>query len=366
MEDEEVEKTRASSMEVQDPIAQKKHAAMLERLSNLHQSRLQQSTSRRSATDSSSPAFESVHSFLARFSDAKRSLEAELRRFHALAASSGDAKSQIRPDLEKASAAISDLERQVAENSYFLPPYEVRSSLKTIAELKESVESAYADILPRKKFSFRSKASSNKVPTVVVQGAEEIIVSDDANSKLIARGSPGLRDLQNAVLVKHFSGEVEGDFTLADLHSCEVYLKGRFGALFIHRLRNCRIFAGPVIGSVLIEEVNDCLFMLASHQIRIHQAKDSDFYLRVRTRPIIEDCSRVRFGPYRLCYDGIDEQLKECGLHEETGNWASVDDFRWLRAVQSPNWCVISEHEFVGVTDISGLEEKNEIHGLST
>lgn len=62
----------------------------------------------------------------------------------------------------------------------------------------------------------------------------------------------------------------------------------------------------------------------------------TDFYLQVRSGLIIEDSSAVRFAPYRLFYEGIDEEPGDSGRGEETGNWANVDDFKWLRAVQSP------------------------------
>ncbi|XP_010926301.2 tubulin-folding cofactor C [Elaeis guineensis] len=347
------------SSETLDPIAQMKHAAMLERLSNLHRSRLQQSASRRTDSAAASPAFESVHSFLDRFSDSKRSIEADLARCRALASDPASAPN-LKPELEKVSASIADLDRLVAENSYFLPSYEVRSSLKAISELKEALDSANSELMPRKKFSFKNKAS-RKDPCVLVQQIDEIKVLDAEKSNPGGvRDSPGFRNKENAVLVKHFrvSEEGEGNFSLSDLNSCEVYLKGRIRALFVHRLRNCRIFAGPVQGSILIEDVNDCLFMLSSHQIRIHQARATDFYLRVRSRPIIEDSNGVRFAPYRLFYKGIDEDLKDSGLGEETGNWANVDDFKWLRAVQSPNWCLMPEEERVGTTNSSDREEQ--------
>ena len=117
------------------------------------------------------------------------------------------------------------------------------------------------------------------------------------------------------------------------------------------------MYVGSVFGSVLIEEVEGCMFVLASHQIRIHHARESDFYLRARSRPIIEDCNGVRFAPYCLSYDGIERDLREANLEEETGNWANVDDFRWLRAVQSPNWSVLPENERVGGVTISNLDE---------
>ena len=132
---------------------------------------------------------------------------------------------------------------------------------------------------------------------------------------------------------------------------------GTVRALFVHRLRKCRVYTGPVTGSVLIEGVEDCVFVMASHQIRIHNAKSCDFYLRVRSRPIIEDSCGVRFAPYCLRYDGIEEELRESRLDEETENWGNVDDFLCLRAVQWPNWCVLPENERVGLVDISSSVE---------
>ncbi|KAK1264164.1 Tubulin-folding cofactor C [Acorus gramineus] len=337
-----------------DPTAHKKHLAMVERLSK-GASAVKPSLDSSSSAADAPPPFESTKSFLDRFSDSKRSIESDLLRLRSQISDPGTG-SDSKPDLEKVSAAISDLERLVAENSYFLPPYEVRSSLKAVSSLKESLESVNSEILPRKKFSFRNKSSKKERSDQLVIEKSNFTVQ---NPNFSVRDSPGFRDKEGVVLGKHFrrdSDEAEGDFTLADLESCEIHITGRFRALFVHRLKNCRVFVGPVLGSILIENVESCLFMLASHQIRIHEAKGTDFYLRVRSRPIIENCSGVRVAPYRLFYEGIERDLRDSGLEDETENWANVDDFRWLRAVQSPNWCVLPEEERVVVVDISASE----------
>ncbi|XP_020104272.1 tubulin-folding cofactor C [Ananas comosus] len=351
------------STQTLDPIAQRKHAAMLERISNHHQSRLHASAARRSAS-AASPSFDSVAAFLDRFSELRRSIESDLARCRGAApAAAADICSApaIKPELEKVSASISDLERLLAENSYFLPSYEVRSSLKAISDLKEALEVANSELLPRKKFSFRNKAPKKESATLVKEIDERKVPDEEKSNLAVVRDTPGFRNEKGAVLVKKFraSEEDEGDFTLANLESCKVYLKGRFRALFVHRLKDCNVFAGPVLGSILIEEASNCVFMLASHQIRIHQATVADFYLRVRSRPIIEDCSGVRFAPYRLFYEGIDEELRVSGLGVETENWANVDDFKWLRAVQSPNWCLIPEDERLGSVNISEVTEQD-------
>lgn len=69
----------------------------------------------------------------------------------------------------------------------------------------------------------------------------------------------------------------------------------------------------------MIKEVEGCVSVMVLHQINIHYAKGTNFYFRVWSRPIIEDCGGVRFAPYCLCYDVIDRVLKKCNLDEEIG-----------------------------------------------
>jgi hypothetical protein len=44
----------------------------------------------------------------------------------------------------------------------------------------------------------------------------------------------------------------------------------------------CVTVQGPVKGAMLIEDVRACTVMVAAHQIRIHGAVESDFYLHSR------------------------------------------------------------------------------------
>ncbi|KAJ1687192.1 hypothetical protein LUZ63_018582 [Rhynchospora breviuscula] len=312
-----------------------KHQALIERLST-----------RRSATTTSSDSARPVADFLSSFAASKLSIEQSL------------SECRSRADMDQIAASISSLEQFLAHNSYHLPSYELRSCLKSISDLRSAFDFASSSLLPRKKFSFRNKPQKKEEEPKNVEASTEISVepsSIDKISSLLVRDGPGFRNEKDTTLVKDFRqcDVGQGEFTLSDLENCRVYLKGTVRALFFYRIRNCQVFTGPVLGSVLIEDVSDSLFVLASHQIRIHHAKATDFFLRVRSRPIIEDSNRVRFAPYRLTYEGIEDELKESGLGEETGNWANVDDFKWLRAVQSPNWSLIPEEEWLEVADIS-------------
>ncbi|KAL9227511.1 hypothetical protein vseg_003192 [Gypsophila vaccaria] len=329
-----------------DAAIQKKHQAMIERLANRHQTRV------RDKESDSSPSFESTDSFLARFADLKQSITSELARIEQAL------ESFTKMDLDSVSASIADLEKLLAENSYHLPSYEVRASLKGITDLKESLENVSSKLVPRKKFSFKSKAAKQRQTVSVVPEHVEVekpnVVPSAETCRLL--DTPGFRNKEGEILMEDFKGKEMGEFTLSDLSSCEVRLMGRSRAIYFHRLRNCRIYAGPTLGSVLIDDVEGCTFVLASHQIRIHNARGCDFYLRVRSRPIIEDSNGVRFAPYCLQYEGLEDDLKESRLEEETGNWANVDDFKWLRALQSPNWSILPETERISTVCISTVE----------
>ncbi|CAJ1938117.1 unnamed protein product [Sphenostylis stenocarpa] len=325
---------------------QKKHSAMLERLSKRGQTR---------STNPESSA-ESTSSFFSRFSTLKTSIESQLDQSQSFSSD----PTNLKLHFQSISQSISDLEKLVAENSYLLPSYDVRTSLKTVSDLKNSLENLTNQLIPKRKFSFKNKPTKKDDKDTAIPQPKQPSQLSTLDTRLAVRESPGFRNKVGEVLVARFRGSEVGEFAVSDLDSCEVRILGSVRALFVHRLKNSRVSVGPVTGSVLIEEAEGCVFVLASHQIRIHAARKCDFYLRVRSRPIIEDCNGVRFAPYCLSYRGIEEDLRGAGLDTETGNWENVDDFRWLRAVQSPNWLVLPESERVGIVDLSNLKNGDE------
>lgn len=56
--------------------------------------------------------------------------------------------------------------------------------------------------------------------------------------------------------------------------------------------------------------------------------------------------SDLKFAPYQLAYDGLDQHYKDSGLNREVNNWHDVDDFNWLvKDKQSPHWSLLAEGE---------------------
>ena len=119
--------------------------------------------------------------------------------------------------------------------------------------------------------------------------------------------------------LRELLGDSSNDVRLASLEDCTVSLCDVMGALRVHGLKRCRVYGGPIAGSVHLERCVDCVFFLASRQIRLHESERCDFYLHVLSNPIIEDCTKLRFSPYTLLYDAFDDQLVAAGLRVGSG-----------------------------------------------
>lgn len=75
-----------------------------------------------------------------------------------------------------------------------------------------------------------------------------------------------------------------------------------FAGLALKNIKQSLIIAGHVAGAAHITAVKDSIVVVASRQVRMHDCKNVDIYLLCASRPIIEDCSNVRFCPIPECY----------------------------------------------------------------
>lgn len=75
-----------------------------------------------------------------------------------------------------------------------------------------------------------------------------------------------------------------------------------FAGLMLKNVKGSLIIAGQVAGAAHITGVENSVIAVSSRQVRMHECKDVDIYLICSSRPIIEDCSGVRFAPLPECY----------------------------------------------------------------
>lgn len=128
------------------------------------------------------------------------------------------------------------------------------------------------------------------------------------------------------------------------MQDCIILLHGPLQALYLHRLRNCHVQAGPISGATFGEDLLNCTLMVATHQIRLHQVHTTNVYVRPGSNPIIEHSSAVGFAPlHSLPFDGFDASVAAAELPADAEEcaWQRVQDFQYPGHATSPNWHVL-------------------------
>ncbi|KAF8064675.1 hypothetical protein HT031_003477 [Scenedesmus sp. PABB004] len=378
--------------------------AIRQRLQARQDARISERQQRQAALGAQADPREDVSDFLAGFSADHARLAARSEALAAAAAAGGEQQTAadragLLSSLDALAADVASLEAGTAASAYFLPPYELRAASAAAAELRARVAGAKAALAPKRRFAFakadvrRSASAAPGAPAAQEAAAPDVQPPDQAapgagagagaagcapplsaqDQALVASGR-GLAGLRGRRVVLR-GAALGGAFVLHDLQDCAVVLLGPLSALRLQALRDCTVAAGPVAGATFVSGAEGCTLMLASHQVRIHDAVGCDFYLRVRSRPIIEHSTGLRFAPYdgaaalqlaleqppeqaqeRLGQEQPREQLQELLQQQEAWLagaalgvpnelWRCVDDFGWVKASQSPHWAVLPEAE---------------------
>eukprot|EP00013_Stygamoeba_regulata_P001906 CAMPEP_0177630436 /NCGR_PEP_ID=MMETSP0447-20121125/1209_1 /TAXON_ID=0 /ORGANISM="Stygamoeba regulata, Strain BSH-02190019" /LENGTH=341 /DNA_ID=CAMNT_0019131841 /DNA_START=151 /DNA_END=1176 /DNA_ORIENTATION=+ len=253
-----------------------------------------------------------------------------------------------------------------------LPPFQVRHAQEFLSSSRMRLTHLSALLQPKQRFRFRSRArtppvsSAESVAAVAAAVAAETKIGCSANTHTEPLPAPVLT-VGSSVAP---SPSQAGSGVWQDLSDCEISISeslttsDRIQDLSLHRLervrftyllqstvvrithaRHCTIVLAPVTSSVFVDHCEECIFYVASHQVRIHNSVSCTFYTHAQSPPIIEDCSSLRFAPY-LCGSSFAERaLQTLGWSEENQNWSKVVDFRWLKQGPSPNWIVLPPEE---------------------
>jgi len=259
----------------------------------------------------------------------------------------------------------------LASSSSFLPRYDVDHTQSKLDDSEKKIQEK-RNLGAKKKFSFKTakkvvKESPATLPSsslgslgqeekVVEHTKEEIAGSAEQVEEETLDPKRSIQGLSGEKLVVDSSrlnvGGIEGDpgdFSLSRLTGCEVRLTGISTALRLSHLSDCDIICAPVQGSIFVQNCSNITLYAASRQIRIHDTKESTFCIYTQSRPTIEACTQLKFGPYLLEHPNMQAWLAECQFSLERNEWENVQDFNWLRA-NSPNWSRIPESERVVLT----------------
>ncbi|CAK6969692.1 tubulin-specific chaperone C [Scomber scombrus] len=313
-----------------------------ERLQKRHQARIEDVERRKEAKESQSVAEEKGEYFYSAFNKERAAVE-EL-----LSGCSGADRATMTHRLEEATDRIGQLQKFLNDSVLFLTQYDLRQAQAALQKLQSTLAEMREDALPKKKFAFkvRTKAADKASVTPAPNPDADTPAAAGGTKRDGATASEqyGFSNMSD-VLVTRTAEEIQKqDVLLTHLTNCKVRLLGSPSTLHLKHIDSCEILCGPVSSSVFIDHCRNSTLAFPCQQLRTHHTTDTQVYLHVTSRAIIEDCRGVSFAPFSWSYPSLEEDFSVSGLDKNRNNWNQVDDFNWLAAgTPSPNWMVIPE-----------------------
>lgn len=296
-------------------------------------------------------------------------------------------------------ASITRLSNEVADATDYLPAYDQRTYSQAIKGLSENLQEVKAKAAPRTRFRFTSTSKNSSAVSIndAAQLAKESLDAAMKSSMLSSTessiattpadlmtplGENSARDIvgdlpsfpknYNAematasdqirkpsfseastinitghtglhIILPSSASRATSSGAITKLNRCIVDMSvptangAPFAGLALKNIKHSLVIAGHVAGPAHVTGIEDSIIVVTSRQVRIHECKNVDIYLHCASRPIIEDCSNVRFAPIPGSQNVTDESIEN--------QWDQVDDFKWLKAEPSPNWTILPEEE---------------------
>ncbi|XP_056153378.1 tubulin-specific chaperone C [Lampris incognitus] len=320
-----------------------------DRLLRRDKERLQDAEKRKDAKEKPSVTEENSEFFSDAFNTERAAIE-EL-----LSSCSGSDRAAAVKTLEEVTTKIQQLQKFLNDSIVFLTQYELKQFQASLQKLKDAGAERREEALPKKKFVFQSRSKAKEKVTGPLAGrpsssgtdADSGTPADFGNTEVDGSVNPeqcGFSNMNSVTLTKTATEIQKQDVLLSHLTNCKVRLFGSPSTLHIKHVSDCEILCGPVSSSVFVDHCSNSTLALACQQLRTHNTTNTQVYLHVTSRAIIEDCNGVGFAPFSWSYPTLDESFNVSGLDQNRNNWTQVDDFNWLAAgTPSPNWSIIPE-----------------------
>ncbi|XP_034050090.1 tubulin-specific chaperone C [Thalassophryne amazonica] len=314
-----------------------------QRIHRRHQALTEAAERRREARDGRSVPEEQSDYFSNAFNHERAQIEELLRRCY------GAERTSAFEILDQAKLRTEQLQKFLKDSSGFLKNYELQQAQDAFRKLQSSLEETREEVLPKKKFAFKARSKTSEPTPQQTPGSDEAAADDVGGTQVdgaVTVEQCGFSNMENAFLTKTAEEIQKQDVLLTHLTNCRVRLKGCPSTLHLKDIDGCEILCGPVSSSVFVDRCQNSMLALACQQLRTHNTTDTQVYLHVTSRAIIENCRGVGFAPFSWSYPTLEEDFRLSSLDRGRNNWNTVDDFNWLAVgTPSPNWSVIPEED---------------------
>ena len=288
---------------------------------------------------------------------------------------------QRKATTEALLASSVKLAAQLGDASNELAAYDLRSYNQALKDIQDKLATNQASYAPKPKFSFKNKrlatpqseASSAATSRSITPSqpddsgldrpvpvfAQPIQQVDSAACRR-AEGQSTAPATGVALTETHISihgsskaylntaGLTNNDLTtpscvVSNVSKSIVYLDSDQShpppLLTINDVEESLILAARINGPAHITNLESSILVMSCRQFRMHNSHAVDVYLYCSSRPIIENCSSIRFTTIPATFNQKAEST--------TNRFDQVDDFKWLRSEQSPNWSLLKQDQAI-------------------
>ena len=129
-----------------------------------------------------------------------------------------------------------------------------------------------------------------------------------------------IKDKENETLYRHY-GELNGaDFKLRKNKNCEIYILDLSKGMYIDDCEDCKIFCGPIDGSVFIRGSKNCQFSIIARQVRIRSCENLKVFTYCPSDPAVESSFNIYFAPFNAFFPHLKELFVKGEFKKEEKN----------------------------------------------
>ena len=129
-----------------------------------------------------------------------------------------------------------------------------------------------------------------------------------------------IKDKENETIYKHY-GELNGaDFKLRKNKNCEIYILDWSKGMYIDDCEDCKIFCGPIDGSVFIRGSKNCQFSIIARQVRFRNCENLKIFTYCPSDPAVESSFNIYFGPFNAFFPHLKELFVKGEFKKEEKN----------------------------------------------
>ena len=129
-----------------------------------------------------------------------------------------------------------------------------------------------------------------------------------------------IKDKENETIYKHY-GELNGaDFKLRNNKNCEIYILDWSKGMYIDDCIDCKIFCGPIDGSVFIRGSKNCQFSIIARQVRFRGCENLKVFTYCPSDPAVESSFNIYFAPFNAFFPHLKELFVKGEFKKEEKN----------------------------------------------